>query len=446
MKNIISFGTDGVRGMVGQPPFTSEGLAAFSWAIANWALNKYPNKSPKVLIGYDTRLSGPEIKKILVDTLAKNSIQVVDGGILPTPAIYSLISKDNSFDFGITISASHNPYQDNGIKLFDAKKCKLDRRDEQKIEENFSFYAKNSNQATTKFKKKAIFWHKAADAYANYIYSQFSPNFLAGLTIVLDCAHGATFQIAPTLFEQFGAKVIKIGVQPDGKNINKNCGSMHPEQLKQTVLQHNADIGFAFDGDGDRLLIVNKTGVIKDGDDTLMLLLQHPAYKKVQNLVSTITANQGLEAELTKMGKKLIRTQVGDKYVAAALEENNLILGGETSGHIIIKVYMITGDGIFAALKTLESIIFNKNWELETFKKYPQVSVNIPVKIKRDLLQSPYRDIIKRCEESIKDGRIVVRYSGTENLLRIMAEASTDLVARSAANELAKSLQEALSE
>lgn len=445
MKNIISFGTDGIRGTFGHPPFTDDGIKALSAAIARWAEQKYTDKQPKVLIGCDTRISGPEIKKILINVLINSGIYVVDGGVLPTPAIYRLISKNASFDFGISISASHNPYQDNGIKIFDAKKCKLDRADEAKIEAEFALSMQRQVSATKKIGAIAMQETQSSQEYQEHVYPHFTPNFLAGTQIVLDCAHGATFQLAPKIFEHLGAKIIKIGANPNGTNINEKCGSMHPELLKDTVLKHNADLGFAFDGDGDRLLIVTKDGVIKDGDDILMLLLQHPTYQNTLGIVSTIISNQGLEAALKSIGKLLIRTTVGDKYVTAALDEHNLLLGGETSGHIIIKDYMPTGDGIFAALKTMESIILNNNWNLETFKKYPQVMINVPVKFKHDLSQSPYDDIIKKCSDSIKDGRIVVRYSGTENLLRIMAEASTSLAASSTAETLAKSLQEALS-
>lgn len=445
MKSVISFGTDGVRGRAGIHPFNPESLRVFGAAIAEWALDKYQKNNPKTLIGYDSRISGPEIKQDLIDALSYIGIEIIDAGILTTPAIYRLISIEASFDFGIVISASHNPYQDNGIKIFDAKKCKLDRADEVKIEALFDFYFKNQSQLSFVSTRNAKILNNAKQLYTESLSPYFKPNFLSGLKIVLDCSNGAASEIAPYIFEKYGATVIKIGCLPDGKNINQNCGSLHPKLLQKTVLDTKADIGFAFDGDADRLLAVSKLGQIKDGDDILMLLLGHPNYSNTNTLVSTITANQGLESELRTLGKRLLRTQVGDKFVAIALEENNLLLGGETSGHVIMKDYMPTGDGIFVALKTLESTILSQNWDLNTFKKYPQVLINISVKNKRDLTQKPYSDIIQKCRESIQDGRIVVRYSGTENLLRIMAEASSDAIANSTANDLAKSLQKALS-
>ncbi|KKQ32338.1 MAG: Phosphoglucosamine mutase [candidate division TM6 bacterium GW2011_GWF2_37_49] len=445
MKNAISFGTDGVRGRVGIHPFNPDGLRVFGAAIAEWALEKYQKISPRVLIGYDSRISGTEIKQDLIDVLTHFEIEVVDARVLTTPAIYRLISIDTSFDFGIAISASHNPFQDNGIKLFDAKKCKLERDDEVKIETLFDYYFKKQSLLNFVIVGQAVIWENAKQRYTASLIQYFKPNFLSGLTIVLDCANGAASDIAPHIFEKLGANVIKIGALPDGKNINRDCGSLHPKLLQKSVLYAKADIGFAFDGDADRLLVVSKIGQIKDGDDVLMLLLGNPNYSSTKTLVSTITANQGLESELKKLGKNLIRTQVGDKFVAAALDENNLLLGGETSGHVIMKDYMPTGDGIFVALKLLEAVILNKNWDLKTFEKYPQVSINIPVKNKRDLTQKPYSEIIQKCRESIQDGRIVVRYSGTENLLRILTEASTDAMANSVAKNLANFLQEALS-
>lgn len=443
MKKTISFGTDGIRGNSEQHPFTREALKSLGAAIARWASEKYAKNRPKVLIGYDTRLSGIRIKNELIEGLNCFHTDVIDGGILPTPAIYRLISVDESFDFGIAISASHNPFHDNGIKLFDAKKCKLNRQDEEKIEQYFDLYF-NKQELLADSSDKRTEWPDAGQAYIDFVFSQFPQNYLSGMSIILDCANGATFEIAPKLFKKFGARVFTIGSVPSGININEKCGSTNPERIKNTVIANNAAIGFAFDGDGDRVIAINNLGQIKDGDDILVILAQHPDYKNLNEIVGTITSNQGFEAALHKSNKGLIRTQVGDKYVAAALEEKKLSLGGETCGHIIIKDYMPTGDGLFVALKVLESIINNQNLEMKTFDKYPQVSVNISVKEKRDLSKQPYSDIIKNAQESIKDGRIVVRYSGTENLLRIMTEAETDDIAKNVAQNLANDLTKAL--
>jgi phosphoglucosamine mutase len=442
MEKKVSFGTDGVRGHAQEHPFVKESLRCLGAAISSWANKRY-GKVPKVLIGCDTRISGPRIKNDLVNGLSSFPVEIIDGGILTTPAVYRLISIDETFSFGIAISASHNPYHDNGIKLFDAKKCKLSRQDEAEIEKYFELYYQKSEDLVVG-SVQTNDWLDAGQAYLDFVYMQFGEQYLKDLKIVLDCANGASFEIAPKLFKKFGASVITIEASPSGQNINHKCGSTYPNKLKEAVLAHKADIGFAFDGDGDRVIAVNKLGQIKDGDDILTLLINHPAYREVKDVVATITSNQGFEIALNKAAKSLIRTQVGDKYVAVMLEEKNLPIGGESCGHIIIKDYMITGDGIFVALKTLESVIANQNWEMRTFDKYPQVSINIPVKEKRDLSKPPYSDFIKMAEESIKDSRIVVRYSGTENLLRIMTEAVTDEAARAVANNLANKLQEAL--
>ncbi len=442
MENSISFGTDGIRGNSEKYPFTRDGLRALGASISRWASEKYGKYSPKVLIGYDTRLSGIRIKNELIEGLNYFHADIIDGGILPTPAVYRLISIDDSFDFGIAISASHNPFHDNGIKLFDAKKCKLSRQDEEEIEQFFALYF-NKLELLQEGSDNRTEWIDAGYAYVDFISSKFSQNYLSGMTIILDCANGATFEVAPRIFKKFGASVITIGSAPSGVNINEKCGSTNPERLQRFVVANNAIIGFAFDGDGDRVIAVNKLGQIKDGDDILAILAQHSDYKNVNEIVGTITTNQGFESELHKSNKSLVRTQVGDKYVAAALEEKKLSLGGETCGHIIIKDYMPTGDGIFVALKTLESIIANQNLDMRTFDKYPQVMMNIPVKEKRDLSKQPYSDIIKKAQESIKDGRIIVRYSGTENLLRIMTEAQTDEIAKSVAQDLANNLTKA---
>ncbi|KKQ11828.1 MAG: hypothetical protein WCS92_00745 [Candidatus Babeliales bacterium] len=443
MKNAISFGTDGIRGNSEKHPFTKDGLKALGASISRWASEKYGKNSPKVLIGYDTRLSGIRIKNELIEGLNCFHADVIDGGILPTPAVYRLISIDESFDFGIAISASHNPFHDNGIKLFDAKKCKLSRQDEEKIEQYFDLYF-NKHELLVENSDKRTEWIEASQAYIDFISSKFSQNYLSGMSIILDCANGATFEVAPQIFKKFGATVITIGSAPSGININEKCGSTHPERIKDLVVRNKAVVGFAFDGDGDRVIAINNLGQVKDGDDILAILAEHPDYKNISDIVGTITTNQGFEVELHRLNKNLIRTQVGDKYVAAALEERKLLLGGETCGHIIIKDYMPTGDGIFVALKTLESIIANQNLEMKTFDKYPQVSINIVVKEKRDLSNQPYSDIIKKAQESIKDGRIVVRYSGTENLLRIMTEAESGEIARDIAQTLAKDLTKAL--
>ena len=275
--------------------------------------------------------------------------------------------------------------------------------------------------------------------------TEYFPGMLTGLTIVLDVAHGATYQVAPEIFSRLGAQVIAINHEPDGYNINKACGALHLTSLQESVTRFQADIGFAFDGDGDRVIAVNRHGIVKNGDDILALLLEHPDYESVPEIVGTIMTNQGLVPFLKEKNKQLIRTSVGDKYIAEQLTKKQLLLGGEPSGHIILQNMINTGDGILVALKLLETLQHTENWDLETFTPFPQVMLNIPVAHKRDLNELPYRTIIDAAEQQLPEGRILVRYSGTELLLRVMVESNTHTGAMQACQDLANTLIKALS-
>jgi len=449
-RRSLKFGTDGIRGRADEFPFTNEALVHLGWAIAQWINKTYGSASTKILIGTDTRESCSRIKQALITGLQACPVTIIDAGVIPTPAVYQLIKTEPGFDIGIVISASHNPYIDNGIKLFQAKTGKLSPEDEQMISE---FFAQSLDQNTEILRDQEIIqeiiwqeviWEEAAYKYIKNITERFSPGFLAGYIVVLDCAHGATYKVAEVIFKQLGASVIAYSVEPDGININKNCGSLHTENIQKAVLAHGADIGFAFDGDGDRVIAINKNGQIKDGDDILALLLELPEYNKLDRIVGTVMTNQGFENALKHKNKLLLRTSVGDKYIASCLDTEMLPLGGENSGHIIIKDYLATGDGIFVALKVLESMIVNKNWLLQTFDKHAQILINLPVKKKKDLAQEPCLDIISAHEQNLRDGRILVRYSGTENVLRVMTEAFDYEQAKACASSLAQKLQEIL--
>lgn len=432
-KNRCLFGTDGIRAHADSFPFTSEALVALGKAIAKWSLGKYGKQYPGVLIGHDTRISCSRIKTALVAGMQCFNLVVVDGGILPTPAVYQLIKDDARFDFGLVISASHNPYHDNGIKLFDSLKTKISKEDESIIENFFE-----------DFYEPVETWDNAKALYQQRILQHFNPQFLSGIKIVLDCAHGATAKIAPELFTHLGAEVIALAIHPTGTNINDYCGSTHPQALQERVLQEKAHLGIAFDGDGDRLVFVNQAGVVKNGDDVLFLLLSLPEFATTETIVGTVMSNQGFENALQQLNKKLIRTPVGDKYVAQALQEYNLPLGGEISGHTIIQSYMPTSDGVFVALKVLEAVIQKENWQLETFSAYPQVLLNIPVVGKKDLSLPPLSTIITKYEKELQGGRVLVRYSGTENILRVMTEAASREIATNVAQALAHALQKEL--
>jgi len=449
-KNLkIRFGTDGIRGKADQHPFTPKTLFRLGKSIAKWCLNKHPDKQPLILIGHDTRQSCSTIKKNLLDGLKILPVKIVDGQVLPTPAICQLTKTDYfpqeyNFDCGIVISASHNPYQDNGIKLFETKTCKLSEKDEDSIIKNYEEQLTDKFPSDEKEQGTSIIDTQYHSSYKKTIQLFFAPKFLFGIKIVLDCANGATYKIAPDIFESFGAEIIPIAINPDGKNINEECGALFPQNVQTAISQNNADIGFAFDGDGDRVIAINKNGQIKDGDDLLAILTTHPKYKKSNTIVGTIMTNYGLEIHFDKQNKKLIRTKVGDKFVSAELLKENLPIGGESCGHIILNDYLNTGDGIFVALKTLETIIHTNNWIMTSFEKLPQVIINIPVTNKKDLSLPPFSDIIEKQKKELIKGRAVIRYSGTENLLRIMTEDIEHKSALKVADNLAKQLKKIL--
>lgn len=440
-KNL--FGTDGIRGTVGIYPMTIDQLPDLGNAIAQW-ICKTESDSPIILLGHDTRLSCSLVKSALLSKLLLYPITIHDAYVLPTPAVYLLTKLDKKFHGGIIISASHNPFYDNGIKLVNAATGKLRAEDEQLI---MSFF---NTQATTAIAYDRLGtvqpFLNATELYIDYLAQWFSDHsFLRGKKIVLDCANGATSGIAPRLFAQLGAQVIALHHQPNGRNINEACGALHTEDAQKAVLENNADAGFAFDGDGDRIIAINRHGKINDGDDILALLTSHPAYAAANTLVGTIVSNYGFERWLAAHGKTLIRTAVGDKHIAQQLSHDNLMLGGEQSGHIVLRDYLEIGDGIFTALRILQTLHHTNNWDMVTFDKYPQILINLPVAVKKDLESEPLASIIEESKAQLHAGRIIVRYSGTENLLRVMVEDDSHDHAQHIANVLARSLHKTLS-
>lgn len=442
-KRTNMFGTDGIRAQVGIAPFTAPDLYTMGNAIGRWVIDTY-GENATILIGHDTRLSCAFVKSSLKSGLLSHPVCLVDAEVMPTPAIVQLTLQDKNISCGIIISASHNPYQDNGIKIIDGSKGKLSAEDEHIITGYF-----NTPETKRTYKKlgEERYWQGAHKAYCDTIKSFFRPNFLQGKTIVLDCAYGSTYTCAIELFEHFGANVIPFANQPNGVNINEQCGAVHPEQCAQMVIKHNADAGFAFDGDGDRVIAINNQGEIRDGDDVLALLLDHPLYKQTSVVVGTIMTNKGLEDWLKKNGYKLHRTPVGDKYIARALQKNNhWIIGGEQSGHTILHDYLPSGDGIFTALRVMETIISTYNDSMQTFQRFPQVLVNVPIKTKKDLTQEPFANIIKQYEQTLSNGRLVARFSGTEQKLRVMVENDNEKQAHEVAQKCAHKLQKKLGE
>lgn len=430
------FGTDGIRARVGAHPFTQEALPLLGTALARWALEKYGSDA-RFLLAQDTRYSGPWIKAGLMCGLLRYPITIYDAGILPTPGVFALLKEDSACTGGIIISASHNPAEDNGIKLVDARSGKLSQFDEKRILELMAMADTESSFAAL---GKEVPFPQAKLVYRKILARSWNESFLAGKTIVLDCANGASSVIAPQLFRELGATVIAIHHDPDGFNINKHCGATSPESLKNAVVAHEAFIGFAFDGDADRVVAVNKKGEVKDGDDLLALLHSHPDYGQERAVVSTVMANYGLTVHFTSQEKKLLRSQVGDKHVLEMLDSENLLLGGEPSGHIILRNSMRTGDGMFVALKVLETILLTGNELLESFTKFPQVVINVPVVHKKELTIPPLSTFIAAHKEQFSTGRILIRYSGTEPLARVLVEGrdleQVQQVARTVATEL----------
>jgi phosphoglucosamine mutase len=437
MKNL--FGTDGIRGAVGQSPFTHDDIVYLGAAIGQWAVTRYQG-SITMLVAHDTRQSCSWIKQALQTGLAQYSVAVIDAGVLPTPAVLQQVQQ-HKLSCGLVISASHNPYSDNGIKIMDVA-GKITVTDEQKISELYALKLAFTGQASVQNSSivAPLNGLKTTQEYISAVLSHFSSNFLLGKTVVLDCANGATYQVAPEIFAACGANVIAIHNEPNGTNINAQCGALHLQSLQQAVVEYKADMGFAFDGDGDRVIAVNCHGQVKDGDDLLTILLDHPAYKETNAVVGTIMSNRGFEVMLADKGKKLLRANVGDKYVAELLEKNNLPLGGEQSGHIIVRDYLSTGDGIFSALRVAHTAYLTGNWSLQTFTKYPQVMLNVRVKERRDLTAEPLATLIANTEAALGSGRLVIRYSGTEPLLRIMAEAPEHALALSSVQQLSEQI------
>ena len=422
------FGTDGIRGTVNQFPMTAEIALKVGMAIGAKFIDG--NHRHRVVIGKDTRLSGYVIEPALTAGLASVGMDVFLVGPVPTPAV-SMLTKSMRADIGIMISASHNPYHDNGIKIFTREGHKLSDELEKEIEaliesDMSQFLAKSSNLG----KVKRL--DDASNRYIEFVKNSFPKDKnLTGLKIVVDCANGAAYKIAPKIFWELGAEVIEIGVNPDGFNINENCGSTHPELLSQTVIEHKADIGIALDGDADRLLIVDESGAAIDGDKIIALIaekLHNEGNLKGDTVVITQMSNLALEKYLQYIGVSTLRANVGDRYVLEAMRRLKCNFGGEQSGHIVLSDYSTTGDGLIAALQVLSVICEHKikvSNALDLFELSPQILKNIRFEKgqKNPLEEKFIQDFIQQKALELNGrGRILVRKSGTENLIRVMVE------------------------
>lgn len=439
------FGTDGIRGKVGESPITPEFVLKLGWAVGK----VLANGQNKVLIGKDTRISGYMLESALEAGLSAAGVDVHPLGPIPTPAI-AFLTSDLGAQAGIVISASHNPYYDNGIKFFSHDGTKLADEFELQIESHLHLTQAIHTVDSAKL-GKAIRVEDAKTRYVNFCKSTIPKSFqLKGLKIVLDCANGATYHIAPSLLSELGADLTVLGAKPNGLNINKDCGSTHLEHLQKTVLSKKADLGIAFDGDGDRVLMVDSLGEIVDGDELLFLLAQHgvkQGYVK-GGIVGTAMSNLGLELAIKKLGLDFIRTSVGDRYVNEALQIKNWQLGGESSGHIISRRVTKTGDGIIIALQVLEAIQssgLSLHLAKNAMKKFPQLLVNVPAENPLTTMNDPsIKKAVQEAESLLKDrGRILLRASGTESVVRVMVEGSDLSEVQTVANKLAKIVEKA---
>jgi phosphoglucosamine mutase len=435
------FGTDGIRGKVGENPITPEFVLKLGWAVGK----VLANGRNKVLIGKDTRISGYMLESALEAGLSAAGVDVHLLGPIPTPAI-AFLTSDLGAQAGIVISASHNPYYDNGIKFFSHDGSKLADNIELQIETHLNQTIHTVDSAKL---GKAIRVEDAKSRYVNFCKSTIPKSFkLNGLKIVLDCANGATYHIAPTLFSELGADLTLLGTKPNGLNINKDCGSTHLDILQKKVLSEKADLGIAFDGDGDRVLMVDNLGEIVDGDELLFLLAQHGVKKGYikGGIVGTAMSNLGLELAIKELGLAFIRTSVGDRYVNEALQNKNWQLGGESSGHIISRRVIKTGDGIIIALQVLEAILssgLSLHIAKNAMKKFPQILINLPVENPIATMSDPsIKKAVQEAEFLLKDrGRVLLRPSGTESVVRVMVEGSELSEVQTIVNKLAETVK-----
>ncbi|MDE1900421.1 MAG: phosphoglucosamine mutase [Alphaproteobacteria bacterium] len=418
------FGTDGIRGRANQEPMTAE--TALRVAMAAAGLFKRGDHRHRVVIGKDTRLSGYLLEPALTAGFIAKGMDVILLGPLPTPAV-AMLTRSLRADMGVMISASHNPYEDNGIKLFGPDGGKLSDDLELQIEARMeSGYA--DDPAPSPELGRASRLDDAIGRYVEYAKATFPGGSLEGLKIVVDCANGAAYKVAPTVLWELGAEVIPVAVTPDGCNINAHCGATHPQTMQEAVLMHQADIGIALDGDADRLIMADEKGRRIDGDQ-LMALIAHSWAKagrlRGNALVATVMSNLGLERYLTAQGIGMHRTPVGDRYVIEAMRAHGCNVGGEQSGHIVLKDYNTTGDGLVAALQILAVVRDSGRKASEActlFTPVPQILQNVraPGAV---LEQDAVRAVIARAEKELgANGRFVIRKSGTEPLVRVMAE------------------------
>ena len=447
------FGTDGLRGRVNVWPLTAD--MALRLGLAAGTLFRDGQRRHTVIIGKDTRLSGYMFETALTAGLCAAGMDVFQVGPLPTPAI-AFLTRNMRADFGVVISASHNPYHDNGIKFFDRDGVKLpddveDRMAELVLDKEHEWEYPPSDKVGRAYRIV-----DAPGRYIVYLKNSFPLNMtLEGMRVVIDCANGANYKVAPLALEELGAEVFRLGTQPDGLNINHQCGALHPEAMQARVREVRADIGLALDGDADRLIVADEKGRILDGDQIMALcaddMMRHGTLRG-NVLVSTVMSNMALEVFMEERGGRLERTRVGDRYVGETMRRLDATLGGEQSGHLIFRNYSTTGDGLLAALQVLR-IVRERGQPLsklaDQLQLFPQRLISVPVQRKPPLEEcSEIQDAVRAAEvelaEPDKRGRVLLRYSGTENVCRVMVESSREDVVQRLAKELSDVVRRAL--
>jgi phosphoglucosamine mutase len=432
----IKFGTDGIRGPV-ETDITPEVCLRIGHA-AGIVLKEMGWET--VLIGKDTRVSGYMLESALQAGFIAAGVNVRLLGPLPTPGV-AYLTRSLRNQFGLVISASHNNYLDNGIKLFAGTGEKISKDAEKKIE---TLLAGNLKPVKTAELGKARRFDESGDRYIEFCKSTVPADVsFESLRVVLDCANGACYKVSPSIFKELGAEVIAIGADPDGYNINQDCGSTHPQSVQDEVIKQRADFGIALDGDGDRVVLIDRDGNILDGDDIMYILAYANPNRTGQwsGIVGTAMTNLGFEEGVQKRGYKFKRANVGDKYVSQMLQKEGWMLGGEPSGHIICRDLVSTGDGTIAALKVISSLLMLEKDPkdiLRNYTKMPQININVDVQNKDILSDSSIQKAIKEVESDITVGRVLVRPSGTENKIRVMVESDDEIAATKYANDIAK--------
>ncbi|MDI9570654.1 MAG: phosphoglucosamine mutase [Pseudomonadota bacterium] len=426
------FGTDGIRGVANEYPMTADLALNVGKATAHYF--KRQGHRPRIIIGKDTRISGYMLENALVSGICSMGVDAIMVGVMPTPGI-AFLTQSMRADAGIVISASHNPYQDNGIKIFSSAGFKLPDETELEIEELILKNLLHNLRPSSRELGKAYRIEGARDRYIVFLKSTFPKEYtLEGMRIELDCANGATYRVAPQTFLELGAEVTARFDQPNGSNINDNCGSQHTGMLVEKLMKRKADVGFAFDGDGDRLIAVDEKGNVLTGDHILAICAKTMKKKKrlANNLVvATVMSNLGLTHALKSLGIDMVAAKVGDRYVLEEMRARGAVIGGEESGHLIFLQEHTTGDGILSALQLL-SVMRDEGQPLSELAKvmtlFPQKLINVDVKSKPDIETVP--EIVAAIEEAERvlgdGGRILVRYSGTQNMCRVMVEGPTD--------------------